>query len=124
MSVDEFMNENGIAIYAEADLTAATFRIVKRDAALESYALFEQLILCQSAENLEKYLEGQPLPRLWRCGGTRCTVGRPEPDRIVALFYDSGRAAAEDYRFALKLDAELREIPSLCASYCEDKRWT
>ena len=31
MSVDEFMNENGIAIYAEADLTAATFRIVKRD---------------------------------------------------------------------------------------------
>ena len=52
MVVDEFMNENGIAIYAEADLTAATFRIVKRDAALESYALFEQLILCQSAENL------------------------------------------------------------------------
>ena len=115
MSVDEFMNENGIAIYAEADLTAATFRIVKRDAALESYALFEQLILCQSAENLEKYLEGQPLPRLWRCGGTRCTVGRPEADRIVVLFYDSGRAAAEDYRFARKLDAELKEIPSLRA---------
>ena len=103
MSVDEFMNENGIAIYAEADLTAATFRIVKRDAALESYALFEQLILCQSAENLDKCLEGQLFPRLWRCGGTRCTVGRPEADRIVSPFYDSGRDAAEDYRFALKL---------------------
>ena len=115
MSVDEFMNENAIAIYAEADLTAATFRIVKRDAALESYALFEQLILYQSAENLNKYLEGQLLPRLWRCGGTRCAVGRPEADRIVALFYDSGRAAAEDYRFARKLDAELKEIPSLRA---------
>ena len=103
MSVDEFMNENGIAIYAEADLAAATFRIVKRDAALESYALFEQLILYQSAENLDKCLEGQLFPRLWRCGGTRCTVGRPELDRIVAPFYDSGRAAAEDCLHALKL---------------------
>lgn len=115
MSVNEFMNENGIAIYAEADLTAGTFRIVKRDAELESYALFEQLILYQSAENLDKYLEGQLLPRLWSCGGTRCAVGRPEADRIVALFYDSDRAAAEDYRFARKLDAELKEIPSLRA---------
>ena len=59
--------------------------------------------LYQSAENLDKCLEGQLFPRLWRCGGTRCTVGRPEADRIVAPFYDSGRAAAEDYRFALKL---------------------
>ena len=41
MSVDEFMNENAIAIYAEADLTAGAFRIIKRDAVRESYDLFK-----------------------------------------------------------------------------------
>ena len=53
------MEANEIAIYAEADLPAGPFRIIKRGGELESYSLFEQLILFQSAESLgEKYVEG------------------------------------------------------------------
>ena len=59
MTADEFMEANEIAIYAEADLPAGPFRIIKRGGELESYSLFEQLILFQSAESLgEKYVEG------------------------------------------------------------------
>ena len=111
VTADEFMKANGIAIYAEADLPAGLFRIIKRDGELESYSLFEQLILFQSAESLEKYVEGQLLPRIWTQGRTRCVLSMPDAHRIIALFYDSNAAAAENYSFALKLDAELREMP-------------
>ena len=85
------------------------FRIIKRGGELESYSLFEQLILFQNAESLEKYVEGQLLPRIWTQGKTRCVLSMPDAHRIIALFYDSNATAAENYRFALKLDAELRE---------------
>ena len=109
VTADEFMKANGIAIYAEADLPAGLFRIIKRGGELESYSLFEQLILFQSAESLGKYVEGQLLPRIWTQGKTRCVLSMPDAHRIIALFYDSNTTAAENYRFALKLDAELRE---------------
>ena len=109
VTADEFMEANEIAIYAEADLPAGPFRIIKRGGELESYSLFEQLILFQSAESLGKYVEGQLLPRIWTQGKTRCVLSMPDAHRIIALFYDSNATAAENYRFALKLDAELRE---------------
>ena len=104
------MEANEIAIYAEADLPAGPFRIIKRGGELESYSLFEQLILFQNAESLEKCVEGQLLLlRIWTQGRTRCVLSMPDAHRIIALFYDSNTTAAENYRFALKLDAELRE---------------
>lgn len=110
MTADEFMEANEIAIYAEADLPAGPFRIIKRGGELESYSLFEQLILFQNAESLEKCVEGQLLLlRIWTQGRTRCVLSMPDAHRIIALFYDSNTTAAENYRFALKLDAELRE---------------
>ena len=49
-TADKFMNESGIAIYAEADLAARKFYAVKQSIGPESCGLFEQLVLYQSAD--------------------------------------------------------------------------
>ena len=89
MNISDFIEKNDIAILAKADLGNQRFDIIKKDVELESYDLFEQLILFNSVENLMKSLSGQLLPRIWTQGNTKCVICQPNDEQIVALFYDN-----------------------------------
>ena len=48
---------------------------------------------------------------MWQQGNTKCVMCRSDsPKRIFAVFYDSEQDVREDWRFAQKVDNELKEI--------------
>lgn len=113
MNLNEFIERNGIAIAAKANSCEKSFNIIKRDIDLESYDLFEQLILFSSVDSLIKSIEGQILPRIWTQGNTKCVVCQPTQNQVIALFYDSQLDAKNEYFHAQKLDSELKELEDL-----------
>ena len=110
MNLNEFMEKNNIVIVAKANLQGKSFEIIKNDLELESYDLFEQLIIHGSVENLMENIEGQILPRIWTQGNTRCIVCRPDPNQIVALFYDNSLNVKDEYYHAKELDTLLKQL--------------
>ena len=110
MNLNEFIEKNYIAIVAIANLQEKSFDIIKRDLELESYDLFEQLIIHGSVENLMENIEGQILPRIWTQGNTRCIVCRPDPNQIVALFYDNSLNVKDEYYHAKELETLLKQL--------------
>ena len=110
MNISDFIEKNDIAILAKADLGNQRFDIIKKDVELESYDLFEQLILFNSVENLMKSLSGQLLPRIWTQGNTKCVICQPNDEQIVALFYDNCMDAKDNYFYAKQLDSQLKEL--------------
>ena len=112
MNIFDLLEKNNIAIVAKADLRNQRFDIIKKDVELESYDLFEQLILFNSVENLMESLSGQLLPRMWTQGNTKCVICQPKDEEIVALFYDTYMDAKDNYFYAQQLDLLLKEISS------------
>ena len=110
MNISDFIEKNDIAILAKADLGKQRFDIIKKDVELESYDLFEQLILFNSVENLMKSLSGQLLPRIWTQGNTKCVICQPNDEQIVALFYDNCMDAKDNYFYAKQLDSQLKDL--------------
>ena len=110
MSISDFIEKNDIAILAKVDLINRRFEIIKKDVEIESYDLFEQLILFNSVENLLKSLNGQLLPRIWTQGNTKCVICQPNDEQIVALFYDKCMDAKENYFYAKQLDLQLKGL--------------
>lgn len=110
MNINEFIENNAIAILAKADLRYKRFDIIKKDIELESYNLFEQLILFGSVENLFESVNGQILPRIWTQGNTKCVLCQPNDEQIVALFYDNYMDAKDNYLYAKQLDSLLKEL--------------
>ena len=72
MRVNDFIEKNEIAIIAKADLNNKRFEIKKRDVELESFDLFEPLVLFGSVESLMANVEGQILPRILGQGNSKC----------------------------------------------------
>ncbi len=110
MNINKFIEENDIVIVAKINLQEKYFDIIKRDLELESYDLFEQLILFGSVDNLMESIEGQIMPRIWTQGNTRCIICRPSPNQIIVLFYDSFLNAKDEYYHAKKLDTLLKQL--------------
>ena len=110
MNISDFIEKNDIAILGKADLRNQRFDIIKKDVELESYDLFEQLILFNSVENLVESLNGQLLPRIWTQGNTKCAICQPNDEQIVALFYDKCMDAKDNYFYAKQLDSQLKEL--------------
>lgn len=110
MSINDFIEKNNIAILAKADLRNQRFDIIKKDVELESYDLFEQLILFNSVGNLVESLNGQLLPRIWTQGNTKCVVCQPNNEQMVVLFYDKCMDAKDNYFYAKQLDSQLKEL--------------
>ena len=110
MNLNEFIEKNDIAIVAKANLQEKTFEIIKRDLELESYDLFEQLIVFGSVDNLMESIEGQILPRTWTQGNTRCIVCQPTPNQIMALFYNSSLNVKDEYYHAKEMDTLLKQL--------------
>ena len=76
MNLNEFMEKNNIVIVAKANLQEKSFEIIKNDLELESYDLFEQLILFGSIDNLMESIEWKSdyLPVYRRRRLTRVTL--------------------------------------------------
>lgn len=113
MTIIDFMEKNEIAIFAKADLKNKRFEIVKNDVELESYDLFEQLVLFGKVENLEASIEGQIMPRMWAQGNTKCAICKPNDEILIALFYDSSMDAKDNYYHTKELDKQLKEMRNL-----------
>ncbi|SFU55401.1 hypothetical protein [Butyrivibrio sp. INlla21] len=110
MNINEFIKKNNIAIVARADLSNKSFEIIKRDLELESYDLFEQLIIYGTVDNLVASTEGQILPRIWTQGKSKCVITYDNNEHIVALFYENSMDAKENYFYAKQLDLLLKEV--------------
>lgn len=110
MGIDEFIRENGIAIFVIVDLKSKRFDIKKMNVELESYDLFEQLILFSNADSLLDNISGQILPRIWTQGNTKCIISQPNGAQIIALFYEKHLDAKDNYFYAKQLDMQLKEI--------------
>ena len=110
MNLNEFIEKNDIAIVAKANLQEKTFEIIKNDLELESYDLFEQLIVFGSVDNLMESREGQILPRTWTQGNTRCIVCQPTPNQIMVLFYNSSLNVKDEYYHAKEMDTLLKQL--------------
>ncbi|MBD5081261.1 MAG: hypothetical protein HDT44_05795 [Ruminococcaceae bacterium] len=112
MTLSEFIEINNIALFVEGNLKENRFDITYTAVSLENQDLFEQLILHNTPKSLWKYLSKQELmPRMWQQGSTKCVMCRSDsPKRIFAAFYNSEQDVREDWRFAQKVDSELKEI--------------
>ncbi len=110
MSINDFIEKNNIAIFVKADLKTKRMEIIKRNVELESYDLFQQLILFGNTDNLCASIDGQILPRIWTQGNTKCIVCKPKQEQLVALFYDNDMNATDNYFHAKKLDLLLKEL--------------
>ena len=112
MNISDLLEKNNIAIVAKADLKNKRFEILKKDIELESYDLFEQLVLFNNIDNLMASVNGQILPRIWSQGNTKCVICQPKDEEIVALFYDTYMDAKDNYFYVEQLDLLLKEISS------------
>jgi vacuolar-type H+-ATPase subunit C/Vma6 len=110
MNLYEFMEQNNIAIVAKADFKNKKFDIVKRDVELESFDLFEQLILFSNTDKLLASLEEQILPRIWAQGNTKCVICKLNSENVIALFYDTCMEAKENYFYAKQLELLLKDV--------------
>ena len=110
MNIYEFMEQNSIAIVAKVDLINKSFNIVKRDVEIESFDLFEQLIMFSSTDGLIASLAGQILPRVWTQGNTKCVICKSKNEQIIALFYDNDMDAINNYYYAKQLNILLKEV--------------
>ena len=110
MKIEDFIVQNNIGIFVKADIRNKIFDIKKMDIELESYDLFNQLVLMGSVEGLVESVTGQLMPRMWRQGNTRCVICQPNEELLILLFYDSEMDVAEDYTFTKQLDLQLKKM--------------
>ena len=109
-SINKFMKKNKIAIITDVDNVNDIFNIYKINLELESYDLFEQLILFSNVSDLVESVSDQLMPRIWQQGNTKCVICKPSAQRIVCLFYNSQLKASENYLYVKKLCKELQDI--------------
>lgn len=105
----QFMRENGIAAFAEADRTAGVIRIEKIGS-LEYWSLFQELILYSNADRLYEST-GSSFPfRVWRQGGTGCLVSRITENLATALFYETKLDVKAQIDWVEELDKKVRAL--------------
>ena len=81
-----FMKENGIAVFAEADRTTGAVHIEKLGD-LESWDLFQQLVLYSDVETLCDSTRSHFPFQVWGQGGTGCLLSWLDGGKAVALFF-------------------------------------
>ena len=106
-----FMKENGIAVFAEADRTTGAVHIEKLGD-LESWDLFQQLVLYSDVEALCDST-GRRFPfQVWGQGGAGCLLSWLDGGRAVVLFFDSELSGAAFTKWVMELDQKVRALYS------------
>lgn len=104
-----FMKENGIAVFAEADQATGTVHIEKLGD-LESWDLFQQLVLYSDVEPLCDST-GRHFPfQVWEQGGTGCLLSWLDDGRAAALFFDSELSGSAFTKWVSELDQKVRAL--------------
>ena len=111
MSIYQFMEENEIAILAEIDVQNGESLIYKRDIELQSYDLFNQLVLYSHPDGLFASVKDQLMPRIWTQGESKCVVCLIN-SILICMFYDTNMDAKENYLFAKDLSLKLKRYYS------------
>ena len=104
-----FMKENGISIFAAADRTTGAVHIDKLGD-LESYDLFQQLVLYSDADTLCDSTGSQFPYLLWGQGGTNCLISWLDGGKAAALFFDSELSGAALTKWVDELDQRVRRL--------------
>ena len=104
-----FMKENGIAVFAEADRTTGVVHIEKLGD-LESWDLFQQLVLYSDVETLCDSTRSQFPFQVWGQGGTGCLLSWLDGGRAVALFFDSELSGAAFTKWVSELNQKVRTL--------------
>lgn len=105
----QFMKENGIAAFAEADRETGVIRIEKIGS-LEYWSLFQELVLYSDAAQLYEST-GNSFPfRIWRQGDTGCLVSQITENLAAALFYETKLDAKAQIDWVEELDKKIRML--------------
>ena len=104
-----FMKENGIAVFAEADRTTGAVHIEKLGD-LESWDLFQQLVLYSDVETLFASTGRQFPFQVWGQGGTRYLLSWLDDGRAIALFFDSELSGPAFTEWVRELDQKVRGL--------------
>ena len=105
----QFMRENGIAAFAEADRAAGVIR-VEKIGSLEYWSLFQELVLSSDAARLYEST-GSSFPfRMWRQGDTGCLVSQITESLATALFYETRLDAQARIDWVKGLDEKVRAL--------------
>ena len=104
-----FMKENGIAAFAEADQTTGAIHIEKLGD-LESWDLFQQLVLYSDVETLCDSTRSHFPFQVWVQGGTGCLLSWLDDGRAIALFFDSQLSGPAFTEWVRELDQKVRGL--------------
>ncbi len=86
----EFMRQNGIAVFAEADKGSGVIHIEKLGS-LESWDLFQQLVLYSEVDVLCDRTRSKFPFQVWGQGDTGCLISWLDENKATAMFFDSER---------------------------------
>lgn len=104
-----FMKENGIAVFAEADRISGAVHIEKLGD-LESWDLFQQLVLYSDVETLCDSTRSRFPFQVWGQGDTGCLLSWLDGVRATALFFDSELSGAAFTEWVRELDQKVRVL--------------
>lgn len=102
-----FLQENGITVFVEVHRTAGVLRTERLGELAEPY-LYQRLIEYTDGEGLYQVGGGHFPYQMFNQGDVWCMLSRFEPDRVMALFYNSGEDALANHRRVIELDEKLR----------------
>ena len=105
----EFMQENGIAVFAEADRETGAVHIEKLGS-LESWDLFQQLVLFSDTDTLCDSTRSQFPFQVLGQGDTGCLLSWLDGGRAAALFFDCKLTGAAFTKWVRALDQRVRQM--------------
>ncbi len=105
----EFMRKNGIAVFAEVEKETGIVHIEKLGS-LESWDLFQQLVLYSDVEVLCDSTRSRFPFQVWGQGGTGCLLSWLDGGRTTVLFFDSGRSGVAFTEWVRELDQKVRTL--------------
>lgn len=104
IDINELLNANKIAIYAELDIKEKSYIIYKNNSVeLSSYNLFTQIIIHSEFEDICSFVKNKELlPAIWEQGDTKCCMFPVKSGNIICLFFESKMNPADEYMLCKK----------------------
>ncbi|MBD5129765.1 MAG: hypothetical protein HDT43_07560 [Ruminococcaceae bacterium] len=105
--VISFLRENSLAVLVEVHRKKGVIRTEKLEELVEPY-LFRQLIEDTDGKGLYQVGGGHFPFQMFNQGETWCVLSRFVPNRVIAMFYNSGEDTLTNYHRAQELDEKVR----------------